>query len=161
MKQLILSACALSLLFATSCKKDNDSNPSNGGGNSSRKTTLTSGKWKMIASTTTYSVAGQTFNVDLYAMLQSCTTDNLFFFNSDGTATQDEGATKCNASAPQTSAAGNWSLGDNDTKLIGSFSGTNITADILELSNTSMKLRYVTNYTGIPATTTTTYTHIN
>jgi hypothetical protein len=46
--------------------------------------------------------------------LQPCMLDNTYVFNSNGTGTIDEGATKCNSTAAQTSPF-NWNFSDNET----------------------------------------------
>lgn len=160
MKKALPALCFLALTFAASCKKDdNNSNPS---GSNNKTSTLTSGKWKIVASVTSYTVAGQQFNnIDVFSMIPECQKDDLFLFNADGTCTKDEGATKCSTGSPQTSPAGNWELQNNDTQLKGNINGFEVTATIVELNSNSLKLNYTTNISGIPTNTTTTYLHVN
>jgi hypothetical protein len=163
MKKALLYCSAL-LILGTSCKKndDNNSNPNS----SSRKTQLTTGKWKITASISTFDLGnGMTQNADLFSLLSPCQQDNLYIFNADNTATADEGATKCNSSDPQSKAAGNWQLLNNDTQL-SLQDPTNpllqsITADIVQLDNTTLVVKYNTALNGVQAATTTTYAHVN
>jgi hypothetical protein len=152
-KVTILLALVVSL---GSCKKDDDNNPVTPAVNS----TLTSGNWKLASSTSVIEypapIGPQTAN--LYDMMQACQKDNLSKFNTDKTVTMDEGATKCNASDPQTQTAGTWNLTNNDTKFDFAYQGTTINADVLTLNSTTFTIRYVTVASGITSTTTTSYT---
>lgn len=159
MKKVLPALCLFALAISTSCKKD-DNNPGSSSGNKS--STLSSGKWKIISSTASYTVAGQQFNnIDIFTPLPGCQKDDLFLFNGDGTCTKDEGASKCSSSAPQTSDAGTWQLLNNENQLKGNVNGFEVTADIVEFSNAGMKLNYTTNISGIATNTTTTYQHVN
>jgi lipocalin-like protein len=143
------------ILILSSCKKD--SNSPNG-----VSAILISGKWQITASTSVFTIAGDTQTVDNFSLLPSCMQDNYYIFNSDGTGTTDEGTTKCDDSDPQTTSTGNWQLVNNDTQLQGGdITGTEVTADIKQLDNSTMVLEYTTDANGISSTTTTTYHHIN
>ena len=48
--------------------------------------------------------------------LQPCMIDNTYIFNTNGTGVINEGATKCDAAAPQTSPF-SWSFADNETNI--------------------------------------------
>jgi hypothetical protein len=143
------------ILILSSCKKDSNSPKG-------ASAVLTSGKWQITASTSVFTVAGNSQTVDIFSALPSCTTDNYYIFNSDGTGTTDEGTTKCDDSDPQTTSNGNWQLLNNDTQLkAGDITGAEITADIKQLDNSTMVLEYTTVANGITSATTTTYKHIN
>jgi hypothetical protein len=143
------------ILILSSCKKDSDSPKG-------ASAILTSGKWQITASTSVFNIAGAPQTVDIFSSLPSCTQDNYYIFNSDGTGTTDEGATKCDDSDPQTTSNGNWQLLNNDTQLqAGDITGAQITADIKQLDNSTMVLEYTTEANGITSTTTTTYHHVN
>jgi hypothetical protein len=172
MKKVLFAACCATLLF-TACKKENndpDNNGNNNGNNNNNNnnnnnsvgfTTLTTGVWKMVSSTSVieYPDPIGPQDVDLFTTMQNCTKDNLYTFKTDQTMLLDEGATKCNASDPQQKNVGNWQLTNNDTKLsMTDATGMNIVADVLTLSNSALKVKYVTNYAGVTSTTTTAYT---
>jgi len=143
------------ILILSSCKKD--SNSAKGG-----SAILTSGKWQITASTSTFTIAGSTQTNDIFSLLPSCVQDNYYIFNPDGTGTTDEGATKCDDSDPQTTSNGNWQLLNNDTQLqAGDITGAQVTANIKQLDNSTLVLEYTTEANGITSTTTTTYHHIN
>ncbi len=154
MKKLLFGFAALTLIFS-SCKKDDS------GSGSGTRATLTTGMWKMTASSAVveYPAPIGTQAVDVYSVIRSCEQDNLYRFNEDGTITSDEGATKCDASDPQQKSAGTWTLNGDQTKLTMTASGQNITADITTINSSTLVVKYVTNYNNMSATTTTTYAH--
>lgn len=155
MKKLLLFALIAGTTLA-SCKKDDD----NGGGSGGNAALLTNGKWKITSSTSIVSypapIGDQT--TDLFALFPACQQDNLYIFNANNTATTDEGATKCDASAPQQKTAGTWTLSGSQ---LTANDGTNtVTSDILTLNSTNLTLKYATNFGGIPAVTTTAYVKV-
>lgn len=154
MKKSLLLIATAALLFGA-CKKDDD----NGGTSSGRKGTLTTGKWRILSSSAVieYPAPLGTQTIDAMSSLPACERDNLYIFNADGTGTTDAGATKCNTSDPQTESAGTWALINGDTQLTVNDGGMTITSDIQTLDNSSMVLKYVTNFNSIRTTTTTTY----
>jgi hypothetical protein len=153
MTKLTLTVCSV-ILILSSCKKNSDSP-------NSASAILISGKWQITASTSTFTIAGDNQTVDIFSSLPSCVQDNYYIFNSDGTGTTDEGATKCDDSDPQTTSNGNWQLLNNDTQLQAGDTGAEITADVKQLDNSTLVLEYETVANGITSTTTTTYHHIN
>lgn len=143
-----------SLLFASlgllwiSCGKDSDPKPAE------TKTDL------ITASAWTYQDIGAditgdgNIDVPLSSSVPACVTDNALTFKSDGTATSDEGATKCNSSDPQTSTF-NWSFASSETSLVvsnNSFSALNGTLKIKTLTATALTLAKDTAVGGLPAT---------
>jgi hypothetical protein len=48
---------------------------------------------------------------------EACRQDNLMQFAADGTYKEDEGATKCNSSDPQTYDSGTWTISADETKM--------------------------------------------
>jgi hypothetical protein len=155
MKRVILSTAALCLVFSA-CKKSD--NGSNGG---SRTSTLTNGKWRMTSSTAVieYPAPIGTQNTDVMKSMSSCQTDNLYIFNTDGTGTTDEGATKCSTSDPQTFASGTWAFINNESQLKVTDKGMTITSDVMSFDNSAMTLKTVTNFNNIKTTQTTSYSH--
>ncbi len=128
-KNMLLLASAALITFA-SCKKEETliAAPDN-------QTFLTSGNWKMVAETT----AGS----DSYQNHEECETDNTFTFGTDGKATFDEGATKCDAADEQTTT-GSWAFsGTEKKKVILTETNFALEIDIMELTSTTMKWSYV------------------
>lgn len=171
-KWLVASLVCLSSIGFVACNGDYDADPTannsgtgnpikpggggSGGGNPS---VLTSGSWKITASSSIieYPQPQGTQTVDIYAISQDCTNDNTYTFNSDKTVTTDEGPTKCNGSDPQTKTGGSWELYDNNNKLKVSDGVNTIDATVVSMNSNNFVLTYVTNVNNIKATTTTTY----
>jgi hypothetical protein len=153
-KTVILFFCASVCFFA--CKKSSPPAAA-----SSDFSILVSGKWQLTA----YSVAppGSSSSINAYSLLPSCFTDNYYIFNADSTLTIDEGATKCDASAPQTTVTGDWKLLANNTQLSGveSVGGTNSIATVIQLNNSTLVLQDTTTYIGTLVNATATFTHIH
>jgi hypothetical protein len=86
--------------------------------------------------------------------LQPCTLDNSYVFNTNGTGTIDEGATKCNTANPQTSPF-SWSFADNETSInlqSTALFGLGGKFKVLTLTSTAFEMRKDTSITipGIP-----------
>ncbi len=80
---------------------------------------LTAGNWKVTGMTINpgIEVLGVVLT-DIYALgIEDCTKDDLITFNTDGTLTEDEGASKCNPDDPQTTNDGTWTLSDDGKTL--------------------------------------------
>lgn len=148
----LAAICLCTALFAA-CKKDDDP---------SRREILTSGNWRMTAFT--LSVAGMQQSTG-YDTQDPCIKDNLTLFKTDGTVISDEGATKCDPTAAQTSPVGTWELLENDTKFrltastaalpIGlpvTGSSLALAGDVLELSSSVLRVKATGSYTyqGFP-----------
>ena len=134
-------AIAASALFVTSCtdksKDDETVTPK-----AKTKTELiTAGKWQMSAGTLTMTENGKDTTYDFFADMEACTKDDFMTFGADGKGTEDEGATKCDPSDDQTTA-GTWSFYQNETKLITTTDGDADTADIVELTESTLKLKF-------------------
>jgi hypothetical protein len=113
---------------------------------------ITTSAWK-------YSTAGVdtdnngTIEVTLPAgTVPACVTDNTITFRSDKSGTIDEGASKCEASAPQNSPF-KWELTSNDTQLTLStpiVTGFGNDAKVVELSETKFVLSKTMAVAGFP-----------
>jgi hypothetical protein len=129
----IIVVCCCAALFVA-CKKGEDE--------SVTAQKLKRGKWKISACTATWKNGGADTTIDYYSTWRTCEQDDLIQFYDNGDGATDENTNKCpedNQSDPF-----KWDLQDNDTKLHTVIGGTNSTlADILELSDTQLKLRYV------------------
>ncbi len=94
MKKLLFLLLATVTLGA--CKKDAGSSPT-----SSNTDLLIAKHWQITAYTTDYTTNGPISAVDVYATAMPCYLDNTTTFTSGGVVETDEGATKCDPSAPQ------------------------------------------------------------
>ncbi|MCW5921420.1 MAG: lipocalin family protein [Saprospiraceae bacterium] len=146
-KPIFLLLALLSAQAFVACKKDSTDAPNNA---------LTNGRWRAIASTATITVGTINQTVDALAMLPGCERDNFFIFQAGGTLITDEGATKCNSSAPQ-QTTGTWLLTQNDTRLVVASSGYNFDAEIVELNASKLRVKYTTTVSGAPASFDTTF----
>lgn len=153
MKKITFSVLAC-LAMLTACKKEEKTT------SSTTFKTIADKKWQLTAYTSFYS--GSTY--DAYASIPACNRDNLWTLKSDKTNEVDEGATKCNASDPQTLVIGTWELRNEDKNLFvkglnrAAPSGqTELTFTILEISSTILKLQYTTNTGGPTVVNTITY----
>lgn len=142
---LTIAAC---FVFAA-CSKDK---PENTG--PTKTELLTSGAWK-------YESGGADLNKDgtidltleTLGLVPACLLDNSATFNADGTGVNDEGATKCDPSLPQTTSF-NWSFANNETALniTGSgFAGISGQFKITTLSTTRLTITKDTTVNSIPA----------
>ncbi|HZI53324.1 MAG TPA: lipocalin family protein [Chitinophagaceae bacterium] len=150
-KKHFLSVIILSLLmFAnTSCSKDDDDNPAP----KTKTELITAGTWKFSdAKVNGASVA---------SFLQTCQKDNILSFLAAGTGTAAEGATKCNASDPDSNPF-DWSFQTNETVLFVStpfFTGGSTTFTIVSLTETQLVLSQTITLSGIPQNAEITFIH--
>ncbi len=138
MKKALLFLTAGTLLFAA-CKKDD---------NSPARETLVTGKWTVDSFTAGAYFGNQPlFQQNYLEDAEACERDNMIDFVADHTLYNDEGATKCDASAPQREQAGTWQLTNGEKEITlttsnyqGVPAGTNSLV-IDELTSTRMRLR--------------------
>ncbi len=145
MKKLLVLLLGITFLLGA-CKKDEASNTDK----------LTSGQWKLTASVSSFTFNGNLQTIDVYANLGACQKDNFVEFKADGTLTGDEGPTKCGSNDPQ-QTTGTWAFEQNETHLVVNGAGYNFDAEILELTDTKLRVKYETNNNGIVTTTETTF----
>ncbi|MCC7224092.1 MAG: lipocalin family protein [Chitinophagales bacterium] len=101
---------------------------------------LTGHAWKATGMLLTLST-GETF--DFFALfVQDCDKDDFSTFNENGTITADEGATKCEPTAPQTYDAGTWTLNDAGDVLTITEDGESTTFNITTLSSDKLEATY-------------------
>lgn len=148
----LFAAVLLFSVLGTSCKKK-EKEPT-------KEELLIKGKWKLTGA----SAAGGLY--DLMTVLKDCQKDNTFILNSNKSITVDEGASKCNDTAKQTSTDGQWSLSNNDTKM--TISGDKITAgfgnltgDVVKIEASTFQIKKDTTVGGFPTTAIVTFTNIN
>ena len=131
MRKLFLFVLGVAALGA--CKKNNETSPE-----ASRTELLTAKSWRLAAATIT---AG-TSKTDEFAASQACERDNFLKFNTNKSVVVDEGATRCDPSDAQTQTS-TWDFNNDQTKLtIPVYAGLSIAADIVELSATTLHVRY-------------------
>ncbi|MCF8364949.1 MAG: lipocalin family protein [Bacteroidales bacterium] len=138
--QLIYSALFLFTAFvlatSVSCKKDEDDSPQT-------KTDQITGK-NFVVTAMLISPAVEYNGIeisDFYSIMPSCTKDDITIFNTNGTATFDEGATKCDAGDPQTTS-GTWAFLENETRLSVTSDGETEVYNIVELSESKLKISF-------------------
>ena len=103
---LVISAAAL---FGFD-KEDDDSNQQ-----SEKTTLLVQQTWKFESAGFDMASNGS-IDLNLTAQTPTCLSDNTLTFTANGSGTMDEGATKCNSAAPQ-STAFTWSFTTNETEM--------------------------------------------
>lgn len=139
-----LTLTASLLLF--SCKKDSATTT-----NPTKTELITRAAWK-------YDDAGAdadkngTIDISLTSQIPSCSTDNFLTLSANGTGTVDEGPTKCDPSAPQTTPL-TWSFASNEGFL--NLGGSGIIGiggqfKIITLDQTTLTLSKDTTYQGVP-----------
>ena len=148
---LVLLITAISTCF--SCKRDNDGNASV----KTRTELLTTGTWKYTASNVNpahdYYGTGNPVT-DVFAIMLPCEKDDFEVYHTNGIWDYNEGATKCDPSYPQVFNEP-WSFTSNETKL---FVGP-VEHTVLELTETTLKLRYSFEESGVTYTVEDTYRH--
>lgn len=158
MKKTLLVLFSLGALYLSACKDETTDDPTP---SASRRELLIAGHWQMtggaIVPPITIEFFGQVITISDFLDLtgaEPCDKDNFMMFNADATVTNNEGATKCSPSDPQTTSGGNWALLDNDTKLrwIDESKDTFLIA-IQELTSKSMKGTMAYENEGDTATT--------
>lgn len=136
-----------------SCKEDEVVN------NAKTKTELlTAGNWIYTACVVSpaYDYYGNGNAVtDIFAIMESCEKDDFEIFKTNGIWEYNNGPTKCDALDPQIIYSEPWNFTANETKVI---VGT-VECTILELTETTLKLRYTFDDAGITYTEEDTYRH--
>lgn len=147
LKTLFIIAIAGTFLFIASCSKDEDS--------VSKTEIITANSWKYAALTINPPI--DFFGIpisDFLAFMDDCEKDNLFIFNTSGSYTIDEGATKCDDADPQTIEVGTWSFNSGETQLSLATPDTTITMNIVGLSSSKVTLATSEVLEGVTYTTT-------
>lgn len=136
----------LSVAFL-SCQKESDSN---NGGAQTNTDYITSSAWVYQSSGVDVDKNG-TIDQSLEDLgVPSCSLDNTLTFKKDGTATADEGATKCDPADPQ-STSFNWNFADGEKSLEiknNVFAALNGKLNIKTLDNTTLTLTKDTTITS-------------
>ncbi|NCA86640.1 MAG: hypothetical protein EOM83_13910 [Clostridia bacterium] len=141
MKNLRFISFAMLLLLMggmvtiSSCNKDDDDSPS--------KTKTISGKKFYVKSMNVNPGVTTPIGIitDLYSFMPDCVKDDFMTFNENGTVVDDEGATKCEPTDPQTES-GTWEFMTDETQLRMTYDDVAQVFDIEALTDTSLKLSY-------------------
>jgi hypothetical protein len=136
MKRILI--CLL-VVSAFACGKDEDAKPS------TAQLFVRSWKQTDLLASTSGSAPVSVFT----QVLTSCQQDNIWQFNSNGTYTVTEGATKCGTADVVTT--GTWTLSENDTKVtfVDATNGTQAFT-IASISSTSIRLSGTVTYQNTP-----------
>ncbi len=140
---------AFSCLLFTACQDEEEvppptpATPSNA--LSAKAQLLSAKKWRMIANTQTVKLGTSTgITTSLFDLYPDCAKDNLEVFAPNKSYSMDEGATKCEANAPQVQSAGTWDLVENDTKLKNIYpDGSVLLTPIKELTANTLKFQKI------------------
>jgi hypothetical protein len=132
----------------TSCSKDEaTTTPTNN--NPTATANLTAKDWKLTGLTISTPIG----EINFLDSIDACEKDDLLKFNTDGTITEKEGATKCNPADPDTKSGGVWAFLNNETKLRIIDTDTNI-FDINTLNSTTAILKQTETIDGFTTTVT-------
>lgn len=135
MKKLLLLGVIALGVATVACDKDEDP------AETSKTDLLTNGSSKSWITTSFF-----VNDVDITAFQDTCDQDDLIVFKSDKTMHGDEGSIKCDPSDPQTYDHGTWYFANNETQIISTTPDIELdtiyidTANVLELTNTSLKI---------------------
>lgn len=141
----LITRCLIAVSLFTiwaACKKHNSSS-----NNTSRIALITSASWKFDSSGADLNKDGIIDIVD--TTVKSCFKDNTYTFLTDSTGVADEGATKCNASDPQTTDF-TWSFSGTGQSIIKSNANSLLAngLNIFSLTSTKMVLYKDTTVLG-------------
>jgi hypothetical protein len=125
----------LAFLTISSCKKEDEkTTPAK-----TKTELLTSKPWKSTALTINPGLSiGGTIITDFFAQLPSCSKDDTDKYNAGGTGVNDEGATKCDPTDPQ-STPFTWVFNPSETILTRGGESQNI----IQLDETTLKVTTV------------------
>lgn len=124
-KLILALALVLTITLISSCSKDDDPILS-------RLELLTQKPWK-LKSTTIVGIGT--------SPPESYSADDIHTFNTDGTYVFDEGPTKDDSSDPQT-VNGKWEFAESETIIKLSYGGLTLNQEIIELTNTTLKVKF-------------------
>jgi Lipocalin-like domain len=141
----LLSLGVLCALVFVNCNKKNNPQVSN-------MTLITQAAWKYDTAGIGDDSSGVIVAPPPPGVVKDCEKDNIFYFNTNGTGTEDEGATKCDSTSPQT-VAFTWSFNGNQNAINSSdslFAGIGGSISITSLTATQLHLSKVISVQNIP-----------
>jgi hypothetical protein len=109
------------------------------------------GSWVINSIAAKPSVGTASYN-DITATTPTCRLDNIFAFTAPNQYLQNEGATKCTTTAPNTVETGTWALTDNETKITVTVPGGTNRVYTIELLTENNLTAVYTDPTGIIST---------
>ncbi|MEZ4933395.1 MAG: lipocalin family protein [Saprospiraceae bacterium] len=121
----VLMLAVMGLFLLGSCSKDDES----------ATDYLTGGTWKITESRSDIDGDG-----DLDDDLESCSRDDEYDFEKDGTLNFDDGAVKCDPTDPQTTT-GVWALSGDEKTLTLTVDGFGFAFEVISLTKSRMELR--------------------
>lgn len=129
-RALLFALAALPLFVA--CKKDDPK---------TKTELLTDKNWQLKAATSDpgFPVGGTTVT-DYYGQLSACSKDDIDRYEKPNVYKSDEGTNRC-ANSPQTTV-GTWVFSSDESKITVTDASGSTTADILELTDNTMKLKF-------------------
>lgn len=142
--KVFLATAIAGMLVLTGCNEEDGTTGPTGG---SKTSLLTGATWKTTGTIIDPGVANPLSGVvvtDLFAQMDACDKDGTMKFTADGKYTEDEGATKCETSDPQT-LSGTWVFNPGETVLTITETGESpISITIETLTATQLKGSYQT-----------------
>jgi hypothetical protein len=154
-----IAAIAFSSLVFTNCKKDKkDPEPEPVVVPPTNSEKLTNKNFRLTASTVDPAFNdGTTLITDVYAQMDACEKDDILRFNTNGTGTNDEGATKCDPDDPQTESF-NWVFSTDEKVItVTPTGGTPYSFTVLINDGTTLKVTETMTLGGTKYTFTETY----
>ncbi len=144
---VLIALTLTSTILLTSCKKEEKEPeptpaPTPAPAPAQTNTQKITGKaWKTTAATVdpAYNVGG-TMITDWYSQMPACSKDDLMTLNSNGTYTEDEGASKCDPSDPQVTT-GTWVWNSNETIITITENGASYNYEIVQNDGTTLKYK--------------------
>ncbi|HKK40267.1 MAG TPA: lipocalin family protein [Cryomorphaceae bacterium] len=95
---------------------------------------------------------------NLIPFIEACNLDDFFDFNTDGSYTIEEGASKCDPNDPTIVESGDWLWNSDNTRLIFEASGgTTTEAEVISISKTEMVVEFTSVQQGVTYTQTQTW----
>jgi hypothetical protein len=133
MKNKILGLALLSVISFSCDKEDTPDEPT-------KTEIITQATWKFDNAGIDQDKDGD-IDMNVTSQIPGCSADNTLTLSANGTGVINEGATKCNASDPQTSNV-TWSFANNEgsLNLSSSFAGIGGQSKILALTSTALSL---------------------
>ena len=155
MKRLLLYLLvATAGIASTGCKKDTvTATPA-----PTKTELLTNKNWVLTAETVSPGInAGGTVITDLYGQMPACSKDDFIRFETPNVYKEDEGATKCSSTSPQTTT-GTWVFNADQTIITTTSQGsTPQSLNVVELTDSTLKITVVVANNGVNYTITATF----
>lgn len=83
---------------------------------------------------------------DFMLLADDCDKDDKYYFNEDGTYSQDEGSIKCDEADPQTVATGSWTISSDGATFTLSSTAESMSATLNTLTEEEFKFTYYDDF---------------